>query len=420
MGLALTLEGRPHTIVGVLPSDFSMPMMPEVEIWLGSDRGIPRSFPFPGDITSVRDSHCSSSSDAWPTAPLPRRRADELGAIMARLARDHPDTNEGLGANVVGLHEQVVGRVQAARAAAAAGSDADAGDRLRQRGEPDARTVGRRGRLELSTRVALGASRWRLVRQLLAETMVIAVPGGLLGLVLAVWGLHALVGLAPAALPRVRTSRVDTAVLMFALAVSMATVMVCGLGPALTSARRSMADASRQGPRVAGDRSVRRWHHVMVVGELAIAQVLLVGAGLLLASFLAAQRVELGFAPRGTRRRGPVTGARALPAAASRRTGRRSSASNIEPKRQLVRRGADTPAGHARGARRGGGVHGAARRARRTAACSSRASPLASSAQGPTADFQAVTPDYFRAARDHAGARATVRRQRRRRRIRRS
>ena len=394
VGSELTLEGRPHAIVGVLHPDFSMPMMPEVEIWIGSDRGIPRSFPFPGDITSVRDSHLLFVLGRLADGATAASARDELGAIMARLAHDHPDTNDGLGANVVGLHEQVVGRVRplvlllqlAVLLMLAIGCANVASLML---GQSAARQV------ELSTRVALGAGRWRLVRQLLAETMVIAVAGGLLGLGLAVWGLHALVGLAPASLPRVNDVQVDTTVLVFALVVSMATVMVCGLGPALASARRSMADASRQGPRVAGDRTVRRWHHVMVVGELAIAQVLLVGAGLLLASFLAAQRVELGFAPQGR-----------IAADLSLAPGRYlqpppggsdgDSRVNIEPKRQLVdtvlTRLRETPGVRAAGAAFTAPLGGAPNRG-----VAIEGQPRRSSGQEPSADFQAVTPDYFRA-----------------------
>ena len=393
VGSQLVLEGRPHAIVGVLHPEFSMPMLPEVEIWTGSDRGIPRSFPFPGDITSVRDSHLLFVVGRLAPGATAASARDELGAIMARLAHDHPDTNTGLGANVVGLHEQVVGRVrplvmllQLAVVLMLAIGCANVASLML--GQSAARQV------ELSTRVALGAGRWRLVRQLLAETTVIAAAGGVLGLALAVWGLDALVGLAPSSLPRLSDVQVDTTVLVFALVVSMATVMVCGLGPALASANRSMADASRQGPRVAGDRTVRRWHHVMVVGELAIAQVLLVGAGLLLASFLAAQRVELGFAPQGRiaadvslapgRYLQPAGGADG------------DSRVNIEPRRQLVNtvlaRLREAPGVRAVGAAFTAPLGGAPNRG-----VAIEGQPRRSAGQEPSGDFQAVTPDYFRA-----------------------
>lgn len=394
VGQALTLEGRVHTIVGVLPPAFSMPLMSEVEIWTSGDRGIPRSFPFPGDITSVRDSHILFVVGRLADGASVRVARDELGAIMARLAREHPDTNEGLGASVVGLHEQVVGDVRpmvfllqlAVGLMLAIGCANVANLILGQ-------AAGRQ--TELSARVALGASRARLVRQLLAEALVIAVPGGLLGLLLALWGLDALIAVAPASLPRVREVGVDGRVLAFTLVVTFATAIAFGLGPALGSARQSMADAARHGPRVAGHRSVRRWHQVMAVGELAVAQVLLVGAGLLLASFMAAQRVDLGFVPTGRI-------AADLSLAPDRYLQPQPGAApddftvNAEPKRQLVdtviARLRNTPGVRAAAAAFTAPLAGAPNRG-----IILDGQPPQFTAQGPAADFQVITPDYFRA-----------------------
>jgi putative ABC transport system permease protein len=392
IGQPLTLEGRGHTIVGVLPVTFTMPMLADAEIWLSSDRGIPRSFPFPGDITTVRDSHILYVVGRLRDGIAATAARDELAAIMTRLAREHPDTNEGLGANVVGLHEQVVGNVRplvlllqlAVGLMLAIGCANVANLILGQ-------AAGRQA--ELATRVALGAGRGRLVRQLLAETLVLAIPGGLLGLLIALWGLDVLVGLAPAALPRVAEVGVDTTVLAFTVAVTLLTAIAFGLGPALTNSRRSMADAARQGPRVAGDRAVRRWHQVMAVGELAVAQVLLVGAGLLLASFLAVQRVDLGFVPEGRiaadlslspdRYLQPRPGGTADEFRA-----------NTEPKRQLVTailaRLRATPSVRAAAASFTAPLAGAPNRG-----FSIDDNPEHSGAQGPSADFQVITPDYF-------------------------
>jgi putative ABC transport system permease protein len=394
LGQLLTLEGRPHTVVGVLPATFSMPMMADVEIWLGSDRGIPRSFPFPGDITTVRDSHILYVVGRLAEGVTAAAARDELVSIMTQLSREHPDTNDGLSASVVGLHEQVVGNVRplvvllqlAVGLMLAIGCANVANLILGQ-------AAGRQA--ELATRVALGASRWRLVRQLLAETLVLAIPGGLLGLLIALWGLDALVGLAPAALPRVQEVGVDTAVLAFTIVVTLITALAFGLGPALTNARRSMADAARQGPRVAGDRAVRRWHQVMAVGELALAQVLLVGAGLLLASFLAVQRVDLGFVPEGRI-------AADLSLSPDRYLQPRPGGTedefraNTEPKRQLVAavlaRLRAMPGVRAVAASFTAPLAGAPNRG-----VSIDDNPDHRGAQGPSADFQVITPDYFRA-----------------------
>ena len=209
------------------------------------------------------------------------------------------------------------------------------------------------------------------------------------------WGLDALVGLAPAALPRVQEVGVDTAVLAFTVAVTLVTALAFGLGPALTNARRSMADAARQGPRVAGDRAVRRWHQVMAVGELAVAQVLLVGAGLLLASFLAVQRVDLGFVPEGRI-------AADLSLSPDRYMQPRPGGTedefraNTEPKRQLVTavlaRLRATPGVRAVAASFTAPLAGAPNRG-----FSIDDNPDHRGAQGPSADFQVITPDYFRA-----------------------
>jgi len=394
VGQELTLEGRPHAIVGVLSAGFSMPMLADSEIWIGSDRGIPRSFPFPGDITTVRDSHILYVVGRLAEGVSASAARDELVSIMTRLAREYPDTNKGLGANVVGLHEQVVGDVRplvlllqlAVGLMLAIGCANVANLILGQAASRHA---------ELMTRVALGASRGRLVRQLLAETAVLAVPGGLLGLLIALWGLDVLVGLAPAALPRVKEVGVDIVVLAFTTAVTFVTALAFGLGPALSNARRSMADATRQGPRVAGDRVVRRWHQVMAVGELAVAQVLLVGAGLLLASFLAVQRVELGFVPEGRI-------AADLSLAPNRYLQPRPGGgadefrANTEPKRQLIAavlaRLRQAPGVRAVAASFTAPLAGAPNRG-----FAIDDNPAHSGAEGPSADFQVITPDYFHA-----------------------
>ena len=395
VGSELTLEGRPHTIVGVLPPGFSMPMMPEVEIWLGSDRGIPRSFPFPGDITSVRDSHLLFVVGRLADGATAASARDELGAIMARLAHDHPDTNDGLGANVVGLHEQVVGRVRplvlllqlAVMLMLAIGCANVASLML---GQSAARQV------ELSTRVALGASRWRLVRQLLAETLVIAVSGGLLGLGLAVWGLHVLVGLAPAALPRVsdvqrgrhgagvRARRVDGhRDRLRAGPRARERQAIHGRRVAAGSARRRRSDGAPLAPRDGGGRT----------GDRAGA------AG--------GRRPAAGELPRGatrgarlraagTHRRGPVAGARPLPAAAARRIGRGFPRQH-RAEAAADRHGPGTSAGARPGVRAAGAAFTAPLGGAPNRGVAIEGQPARSSGQEPSADFQAVTPDYFRA-----------------------
>ena len=263
---------------------------------MSGDRGVPRTFPFGGDVTAVRDSHIIYVLGRL--APRATRDAaqQELTAMMIELARRYPSTNAGLGVNVVPLHEAVVGDVrpllmllQLAVGMMLLIACANVAHLLL------GQAAGRQG--EISMRVALGATRSRIVRQMLAETLVIAIPGGVLGLLLAAVGLELLVGVAPSALPRLQEIRVDPTVMAFTTGVTLVTAMLFGLGPAFQSSRH--AAAAQSNVRVAGSRAVRRWHHAIVVTELALAEMLLIGAGLLLASFVASQRVALGFETDG-------------------------------------------------------------------------------------------------------------------------
>jgi putative ABC transport system permease protein len=259
------------------------------------DRGIPRSFPFPGDITAVRDAHIISVIGRMAPGVTRQQAQSQLAILMDQLAAQHPETNAGLGVNVMPLHEQIVGNVrplvvllQAAVAVLLLIACANVAHLLL------GQAAGRQS--EMSLRMALGAGRSRLVRQLLAETLLIAIPGGLAGLALALLGVRALVAVAPASIPRLDEIAIDGTVLVFSVAITLVTTAVFGLWPALQTARTSADGLAQGSQRVAGQRSVRRSHQAVVIGELALAQVLLVGAGLLLVSFVQATRIDLGFA----------------------------------------------------------------------------------------------------------------------------
>ena len=293
LGRNIVLDDRTYTIVGVMPPAFESPLdTAGIDIWLSGDRGVPRTFPFGGDLTAVRDSHIIFVLGRLRPDASRQSAQQELSAMMVQLAQQHPDTNAGLGVNVVPLHEAVVGNVRPTLMllqlavgmmlliACANVAHLLLGQAAKRQGE-------------IAMRVALGAGRARLVRQMMVETLVIAVPGGLLGLVLARWGLDALVVLAPDSLPRAQAIAIDPIVLLFTVGVTLTTAMLFGLGPAFQTSQG--ATAAQANLRVAGDRAVTRWHRTIVVTELAITHVLLVGAGLLLASFAASQRVDLGF-----------------------------------------------------------------------------------------------------------------------------
>ena len=295
IGKPIILNSIPHTIVGVLAPDFSMAMINGPEVWITGDRGIPRSFPFPGDITAVRDSHIIAVIGRLAPGATRDQAQAQLTSVMAELSSRHPDTNAGLGANVRPLHEEIVGDIrpvilliQIAVAVLLLIACANVAHLLL------GQAAGRQA--EISLRVAMGADRSRIVKQLLVETLTIAVPGGIAGLFLAMAGVRALVAVAPANLPRLSEIQIDATALGFTLVMTLVTSLVFGLGPAMQTARTSAHDLGQIGPRVAGNRRVRRGQQALVVGELALAQVLLVGAGLLLMSFVHATRTELGFA----------------------------------------------------------------------------------------------------------------------------
>ena len=295
IGKTMILNDMPHTVIGVLAPGFSMQMARDAEVWVTGDRGIPRSFPFPGDITAVRDSHIIAVIGRLRSGASREQAQAQLTAVMSELASRYPSTNAGLGVHVRPLHEEIVGDIrpvilliQIAVAVLLLIACANVAHLLL------GQAAGRQA--EIAMRVAMGADRRRIVRQLLVETLTIAVPGGVAGLVLAMAGVRALVAVAPANLPRLGEIHVDGIALAFTLGMTLLTSIIFGLGPAMQTARTSANDLAQIGHRVAGSRRARRGQQALVIGELALAQVLLVGAGLLLMSFVQATRTELGFA----------------------------------------------------------------------------------------------------------------------------
>ncbi|HVT41217.1 MAG TPA: ABC transporter permease [Gemmatimonadaceae bacterium] len=297
VGKSIAVDGVPRTVVGILPAEVRFPDAPLGFLRERGELYVPYSWEqfrtdgrgnqFLGVVARLR-----------PGATLARARAD-ADAIAARFRRDFPrryvDNSPGWSLDVVPLRDEAFGDVRPALFVllGAVGfvlliACANVANLLL------ARAASRRR--ELAVRTALGAGRFRLIRQLLTESAILALAGGGFGVMLAFAGVPALARLDPGSVPLLDGARVDGVVLAFSLGVSVLTGMLFGLIPAIRQSRLSVQSALRSDGRSAGvDRPRRRFRSALVVAEVAMALVVLIGAGLLLRSFVALQHVRTGF-----------------------------------------------------------------------------------------------------------------------------
>ena len=282
----ITLNGKSFTVVGVMPRGFFYPER-ETELW------IPWAME-PEQASGRGDHYLRLIGRLKPGATLQQANAD-VQSIAGRLAAEYPKTNEGLTFIVNSLHRDYVGdlRLPILILFAAVGlvlliACANVANLLLAQA-----TTRRR---EIAIRIALGARRWTIVRQLLIESLLLAGAGGLFGVLGAVWGVEALAKLLPESLSKLQTVSVDARVFLFTLSVSVLTAVVFGGVPALIAARakpgETLSDVARD---TGGGLSGRHVRRMLVVSEVALAVVLLVGAGLLIRSFQILRRVETGF-----------------------------------------------------------------------------------------------------------------------------
>lgn len=284
LGSRITLDGQPHTVIGVMPPDFRV--LEDAEVWL------PVSFnPI---VTRGRNVRAFSLIGQLKPGVTMAQAQAELSGLAANLEKQYPATNTGFRAEVAPLHEHVTGKARTlllvlfgAVALVLLIACANVANLLLTRATARQR--------ELAIRTALGASRWQIMRQLLTESVLLFVAGGMSGALLAWWGLELLLSLSPTDIPRRAEIGIDLNVLGFTLGLSLLTGIVFGLFPAWQVSRTDRNDVL-SGRSTGATLSTKRFRNVLVVTEIALALVLLIGSGLLIRSFTKLLNVKPGFA----------------------------------------------------------------------------------------------------------------------------
>ncbi len=295
IGQTLTIDGERFTVIGIMPASFRFPE--RTELWLPPRDRVPEHKAGATEVTQMRDTrYLQVIARVKPGLTLAEAKAD-LDLVAGRLVRQYPDTNGEWGITIVPLHKQLVGDIQPtllvlAGAVACVLLIACANVANLQMAQATVREK------EMAIRLALGASRGRIIRQLLSESLLLSILGAALGLLLAYWGLKGLVAVSPAELPRSQEIALDGWVLAFTLVVSLLTGVVFGLAPALQTAKVNLNETLKDGGRGStGGPKRNRLRSLLVASEVALALVLLIGAGLFVSSLVRLQQVEAGFDP---------------------------------------------------------------------------------------------------------------------------
>jgi putative ABC transport system permease protein len=294
IGRALMLDGRPYTVIGVMPPGFQFPIQTDpIEMYIthAEDAASPDgSTPY----TQQRGSHgLLGIARLKPGVSVAQANA-ELRTIAAALEKKYPETNTKWGAAAQPLRDELVGDVRTALyvlfgavACLLLIGNANVANLMLARASV-------RGK-EIALRSALGASRVRIIRQLLTESLLLAALGGGLGLIIAKWGTDALVAVVPGNIPRIGATELDGAVLAFTLVLSLATGIIFGLVPAWQASHVDLNTALKSGARGAGGtEGKRRVRNALVMTEVALALILLICASLLIQTFARLGRVDTG------------------------------------------------------------------------------------------------------------------------------
>lgn len=284
LGQALRINGVPYTLVGVMPKTFD-PLLDGSDVW------IPAAFK-PEQLADYDDHYLSVVGRLMPRVS-PAEAQAQLNVIAGRLQQEHPIDDKDRGLRLTPLATALLGDQKTTlRAMLAAVAFVLLIACVNIANLQLARSRARRK--EMGMRAALGALPKRIVRQLLAENVVLGAVGGVAGILLAAWGVSWIVASGPAEVPRLDQSRVDGAALGFACGVTLLSSILFGLAPALRSASTQLSQVFKEGTGTSSG-SRDRLRSALVVGEIALALMLMAGAGLLIRSALLVSHVSPGF-----------------------------------------------------------------------------------------------------------------------------
>ena len=287
VGKTIALDGNSYTVIGVAPAGFSFPDRPDV--W------IPLVFAQDDLSPDGRGAHWMGIMGRLAPNVTVAQATSELVTITRRLEQQYPESNTNMSGAVIPMQEYLVGDVRPALYVMLGAvafvlliACANVANLLL------VRAASRES--EMAVRTALGAGAWRLVRQLVIESVLLAMIGGVFGTLLALWGVDLLLSMAPNGLPRINEVTVNGSVLVFTAGVTAVTGVLFGLFPALHAARANVGGMLKEGMRgSSGGVASRRARNTLVMAEMALAVVLLVGAGLLIRSFSKLLAVDPGF-----------------------------------------------------------------------------------------------------------------------------
>ncbi len=292
LGRAILLDGQPRQVIGVMPAGFrplgDLAYAVKVEFWTAAQ--------YPADLLASRGDHEVSALALLKPGISEKTARAQLDALNANLAQAYPKTNGHIRAAIAPLQNDLarsltdsLNALLGASALIVLIACVNVANLFL------IRSIGRRH--EIAVRFAIGANRWRVVRQFLVESLVIAAGGCAAGIALGFALMKALISLAPANMPMIQTVAWDWRVFAVATGVATLTAAFFGLAPAWQASRTRPADSLRQTARVTAGGAQARWRAAFAVAEVALSLILLVGAGLLLKSFVVLMGVDLGFRP---------------------------------------------------------------------------------------------------------------------------